>query len=261
MNGAVFMSQANQFLGNNIINPQQQQQKWMDKPIGDTNGLAYLRSLDSLLAKQVVSMTELIIGIPSQAKYGIFNDRGEQVYFAFEESNICQRMYCPKTRRFDLHIVDNTNQEIIRIKRKFKCCAGCCWCACCDGCRQEVIVESPPGTIIGFVTQECSCWRMKYILKDITENPILSIIGPGCICDGPYAACCENKFTLYGTDGITEIGAIHKKYRGFIAEALTTADTFTIRMPIDLDVKMKAVALGALFLIDFANFSEPPQRH
>jgi hypothetical protein len=34
---------------------------------------------------------------------------------------------------------------------------------------------------------------------------------------------------LFGNDGTTEIGAIHKKYRGFIAEAMTTADSFTIR--------------------------------
>lgn len=77
---------------------------------------------------------------------------------------------------------------------------------------------------------------------------------------------------LYGTDGITEVGAIHKKYRGFLAEAMTTADMFSIRsktaksvrsslsvcsslslsrflVPLDMDVKMKAVALGALFLI------------
>jgi len=26
-------------------------------------------------------------GIPSQAKYGIFNDKGEQVYYAFEGKN------------------------------------------------------------------------------------------------------------------------------------------------------------------------------
>lgn len=73
---------------------------------------------------------------------------------------------------------------------------------------------------------------------------------------------------MYGTDGSTEIGAIHKKYRGYIAEAMTSADQFAIRsmkithnfkksnilksfflVPMDLDVKMKAVALGALFLI------------
>jgi len=37
---------------------------------------------------------------------------------------------------------------------------------------------------------------MNYVLKDATENSVLSIIGPGCICDGPYACCCENKFTV-----------------------------------------------------------------
>lgn len=46
-------------------------------------------------------------------------------------------------------------QEIIRIKREFRCCAGgCCWCACSPGCQQEVIVESPPGNVVGSVTQE-----------------------------------------------------------------------------------------------------------
>jgi hypothetical protein len=28
--------------------------------------------------------SKVMVGIPSQAKYGIFNDRGEQVYYAFE---------------------------------------------------------------------------------------------------------------------------------------------------------------------------------
>ena len=33
----------------------------MDKPIGDSGGLDYLRPLDSLLAKQVVSLTECMM--------------------------------------------------------------------------------------------------------------------------------------------------------------------------------------------------------
>jgi hypothetical protein len=37
---------------------------------------------------------------------------------------------------------------------------------------------------------------MNYVLKDATENSVLKIIGPGCICDGPYTCCCENKFTV-----------------------------------------------------------------
>ncbi|CAF1503609.1 unnamed protein product, partial [Rotaria sordida] len=158
-------------------------------------------------------------------------------------------MCCPKTRRFDLHIVDSANQEIIRIKREFRCCVGCCWFACCAGCSQEVVIESSPGTVIGYVSQECSCWRATYVLKNESGTPVLNIVGATCICDGPYACCCGNKFTIYGTGGSTEIGAVHKKYRGFVAEALTSADAFTIRIPLDLDVRMKAIALGALFLI------------
>ena len=56
MNQAVFLASGNQFLGNNIMNPNQQ--KWMDKPPGNQGGLNYLASLDSLVAKQVVSLTE-----------------------------------------------------------------------------------------------------------------------------------------------------------------------------------------------------------
>ena len=51
------MAQAQEMLGNNIMNPQQQQ-RWMEKPPGDPSGLAYLRPLESMLAKQVVSLTE-----------------------------------------------------------------------------------------------------------------------------------------------------------------------------------------------------------
>lgn len=59
MNQAMMMQQANNFLGNNVMNPRQQQ-TWMAKPAGDPSGLAYLKPLDSLLAKQVVSLTESI---------------------------------------------------------------------------------------------------------------------------------------------------------------------------------------------------------
>ncbi|CAF1218435.1 unnamed protein product [Adineta steineri] len=259
MNRAGMMMQANDMFGNNVMNPQQQQ-KWMDKPGGDQSALAHLKPLNSLLAKEVVSLTQMMLGVQAQEKFGVFNDRGEQVYYAFEESDFCERIYCPKTRKFTLHVVDSSNTEVIRVHREFKCCSGCCWCACCDACSQEVTVESPPGTFVGSVAQECSGWRMNYAIKDMNGQEVFKIVGPGCVCDGPYACCCENKFTLYSADGVHEIGAIHKKYRGYLVEALTSADNFTIQFPLDLDVRMKAVALAALFLIDFSNYVRPPQR-
>ncbi|EPQ11469.1 Phospholipid scramblase 1 [Myotis brandtii] len=45
------------------------------------------------------------------------------------------------------------------------------------------------------------------------------------------------------------IGKISKKWTGFVREACTDYSDFDIQFPLDLDVKMKAVMLGACFLI------------
>lgn len=234
----------------------QQQATWMAKPSGDANPLAYLKPLDEINVKQVVSMTEMMFAVSGESKYGVFNNKGEQVFYAHEESDRCQRLNCPKTRQFILHIVDQSNQEIIRVEREFRCCAGACSIlACCDGCRQEIKVQAPAGTPIGSVVQECSFGRPNYSLRDDKDNQVMFLVAPHCICDGPYSCCCDNKFTLFGQDGSTEIGAVFKKYRGYIAEAMTSADEFSMKLPVDMDVRMKAVALAALFLVDFAHFA------
>ena len=45
-------------------------------------------------------------------------------------------------------------QEVIRVTREFKCCAGCCWCANLDCCAHEITVEAPVGQVVGYVRQE-----------------------------------------------------------------------------------------------------------
>ncbi len=45
------------------------------------------------------------------------------------------------------------------------------------------------------------------------------------------------------------MGKISKQWSGLVREAFTDADMFGINFPLDLDVKIKAVLLGACFLI------------
>lgn len=54
---------------------------------------------------------------------------------------------------------------------------------------------------------------------------------------------------LKGNDGVTPIGCISKQWTGLVKEAFTDADNFGIQFPGDLDVTLKAVLLGACFLI------------
>lgn len=54
---------------------------------------------------------------------------------------------------------------------------------------------------------------------------------------------------LKSLDEGSVVGKISKQWSGFVREAFTDADNFGIQFPLDLDVKMKAVMLGACFLI------------
>ncbi len=54
---------------------------------------------------------------------------------------------------------------------------------------------------------------------------------------------------LKGKDGEQSVGRISKHWSGFLKEALTDTDNFNVQFPQDLDVKMKAVLMGACFLI------------
>ena len=45
-------------------------------------------------------------------------------------------------------------QEVIRVVREFKCCAGGNCCAFSDCCAMELSVEAPPGQPVGFVKQQ-----------------------------------------------------------------------------------------------------------
>ncbi|KAF4519481.1 hypothetical protein B566_EDAN010090 [Ephemera danica] len=55
-------------------------------------------------------------------------------------------------------------------------------------------------------------------------------------------------------DCTEQVGTITKQWSGFIKESFTDADNFSVTFPKDLDVKMKAVMLGACFFIDFMHF-------
>lgn len=55
-------------------------------------------------------------------------------------------------------------------------------------------------------------------------------------------------------DRSTEIGTIRKQWSGLARELYTDADNFSITFPLSLDVRAKAILLGAVFLIDFMYF-------
>ncbi|KAJ8048511.1 Phospholipid scramblase 2 [Holothuria leucospilota] len=239
--------------------PGQQVVQWMPQPekiLGCPPGLEYLTQLDQILVHQQVELLEAFTGWETKNKYQVKNALGQQIFFAAEESGACMRQCCGSERGFTMHVVDNSNQEVLRVVRPFQCCAGCCWCAdCCECCAFTISVESPPGQTIGFVRQRASAWKPYYDVLDANSEVILKIRGPCCPCQ---TICCRGDvdFNVLSVDESQNVGRISKQWAGITKEWFTKADNFGITFPMDLDVKAKGTLMGALFLIEFMYFEE-----
>ncbi|KAM4694133.1 phospholipid scramblase 2-like [Discoglossus pictus] len=223
---------------------------WMPAPEPNPNcppGLEYLSQIDQLLIHQQVELLEVLTGFETNNKYEIKNSMGQRVYFAAEENDCCTRNCCGSARSFSMTIIDNTGREIMRLMRPYRCSSCCFPC-----CLQKLEVQAPPGTPIGYVVQNWHPCLPKFTIKNEREENVLKITGP-CI---PCSCCSDVNFEVKSLDEDAVIGNICKQWTGFVKEAFTDADNFGVKFPMDLDVKIKAVILGACFLIDFMFFEQ-----
>lgn len=228
--------------------------QWMALPPSIPNcppGLEYLTTLDQILVKQQLEIMEVLTGYETKNKYRIFNNMGQNVYFAVEDSETCARNCLGNLRLFDMKILDNLGNEVIHIYRPFRC-NSCCY----PMCLQELEITAPVGEVVGYVTQLWSLDKQYFQIENSSREPIFKIVGPFCTftCGGDVV------FRVMSNDEQHEVGSIRKQWSGFVMEAYTDADNFGITFPKDLDVRMKAVMLGACFLIDFMFYETQQQR-
>jgi len=215
-------------------------------------GLEYMAMVDQLIIKQQVEILEAVTGFETQNKYKVLNSIGQDVFFAKEDTDCCNRQCCGPGRSFDMNILNNQMLEVMHLYRPLRCQSCCFPC-----CLQELEVQSPPGTIIGTVEQEWSIFHPRFVIKDQSGEPVLKITGPFCV----WECCSDVDFEITTISNDQKIGKISKQWSGLGKEVFTDADNFGINFPMDLDVKVKATLLGATFLIDFMYFEKQDQNN
>ncbi|XP_040090295.1 phospholipid scramblase 2 [Oryx dammah] len=221
---------------------------WMPAPLRPLNcppGLEYLTQIDQLLIHQQVELLEVLIGFETNNKYEIKNSLGQRIYFAAEDTDCCTRNCCGPARPFTMKILDNMGREVITLERPLRCTSCCFPC-----CLQEIEIQAPPGVPVGYVTQTWHPCLPKLTIQNERREDVLKISGPCIVC----SCCTDIDFEVKSLDEKYVVGKISKHWSGLIKELFTDVDNFGIQFPLDLDVKMKAVMLGACFLIDFMVF-------
>ncbi|KAI1290050.1 Phospholipid scramblase 1 [Halotydeus destructor] len=210
-------------------------------------GLEYLTQVDQLLVHQKIELLEAILGCETNNKYEIKNNLGQPVFKAKEDTDCCTRQCCGPMRPFFMKITDNADNDVIHIHRPLRCSSCCFPC-----CLQEMDIVTPDGQMLGSLIQDWSICTPMYTVKDASGTDVLKIEGPCITC----RCCSDVEFPIYALDGITQVGKITKQWSGLVREAFTDSDHFGVAFPLDLDTKIKAVLLGAVFLIDFMHFEQ-----
>uniref|UniRef100_A0A3B4FEV9 Phospholipid scramblase n=1 Tax=Pundamilia nyererei TaxID=303518 RepID=A0A3B4FEV9_9CICH len=207
-------------------------------PVGVPPGLEYLTQVGQRKVKPVQFF--------KNRQYEIKNSLGQKIYEAKEKSDCCERNCCGSLRSFDMKIKDNMDREVIHLIRPFRCSSCCCPCY-----LQEMEVQAPPGTTIGYVKQDWHPFLPKFSIQGANKETLMRLEGPCFACN----CCGDVNFELKGKDGDTPIGRISRQWGGLLKETFTDTSNFGIQFPLDLDVKMKAVLMGACFL-DFMFFEK-----
>lgn len=93
------------------------------------------------------------------------------------------------------------------------------------------------------IERRFSVLRRIYSVRDSSGKEIFQLFGP-----------ILHPWTFQIKKDGDEYGKITKKWSGLVKESFTDADNFGVMFPAEWEVKLKALFLGAVFLIDFVHF-------
>jgi len=201
----------------------------------------------SFKVKQKVELLEVLVGWETANKYSVTDQAGNKVFYVGEESGCLSRICCTLVRPFDMVVKDRSGQNILQFSRGFSFGILCCNCCCTD----TLTVVATGGQYLGCVEQSFSMSPLFHV-KDSVGRIVAKIEGPFCPTSCAGSAVVFNIFDLAGNS----IGTIKKEWGGLVREFFTDADYFSIGFPPNLDPTIKALLLGALFMIDFRYFED-----
>lgn len=191
-----------------------------------------LSSIGALVVSQQKEWGEIVTGFETRNRYSVSDQSGRQLYMAAEEAgSSLVRMVLKASRPFKIAVLNEGGQVVLQVMRPFR------WFFH----RAEIVGSQ--GEPLGAIEKRFSVLRRTYSVFDSSGEEVFQLFGP-----------ILRPWTFQIKKDDVEYGKITKKWSGLLKEGFTDADNFGVIFPADWHVKMKALFLGAVFLIDFVHF-------
>lgn len=191
-----------------------------------------LSSISGLVVSQQKEWGEILTGFETKNRYAISDTSGSRLYLAAEETgSTLLRWFLKALRPFTIAVLTEDGQVILRVIRPFRFYFH----------RAEVVDSR--GQTIGVIERQFSLLRRIYSVTDSSGKEGFQLFGP-----------ILHPWTFQIKKDGAEHGKITKKWSGLLKEGFTDTDNFGVMFPAQWDFRLKALFLGAVFLIDFVHF-------
>ncbi|XP_025262802.1 phospholipid scramblase 3-like [Camponotus floridanus] len=206
---------------------------WLSPNTTNLLGLQYLMELDYLSVKQTFGLLQFFSGRDTGNNYVVMDISGEPVFYVAIESSFFSRLLSCETPTFEFIVYDRYRlQEILRMIRLF---------------NSKTLEVYSGNTLLGSVTQEWSHCEIVFYIRDASGQPVLIIKN--------ISRFCQIIFKVESTDDEHSVGTIQQQSSDGSCFNISEL-SFDINFPRDLDVKMKALLLGAYLFLDVTNYGK-----
>ncbi|CAB3377543.1 Hypothetical predicted protein [Cloeon dipterum] len=204
-------------------------------------GLDFLLPVDYVFIQQTIELLDLLSSVETENRYLVKTRSGETIFVAAEQSSQSQRQCCGASRAFNMRLFDLNRREALSFQRFLGtslCCFPCC--------LQRLDIFVPGGRIVGRVQQEWTMMIPEFFIQDLNGQVVYRLQGPNvCGC----FMFRDSDFKIMTKDGYTQVGTISHGWDDFLH-----AYTLSITFPPNATVELKAVLIGAAFLLQYLYF-------
>ena len=252
-------------------------------PLKMDRGPSSLEAFDGLVVKQTKKgLLQELMGCEALNEFEIYpggekedTRRASQVMYSLEESSCLCRYCCFNARSFTQTVwmgdVDAQNDVVLKMERPWACplSSGCC-CIPFWPFMQAINFTGADDAPLGRTT--VLCYMNPCIPRFHIEDPggavEYKVQYPTCL-GGLCPDCCAEDMPRVGLyvypanattfDKHSNVGKIVKRWRGFLTEYLTDADTFAVDFPKGSTAAQKARLLGTVMYINMMLFEKNGQ--
>ncbi|XP_067216327.1 phospholipid scramblase 2-like isoform X2 [Linepithema humile] len=211
---------------------------WVSTPrpqLNASSGTQFLAGVEQLEIQQIVDLSTLLGRTERGTQYRVKVPRAETLFLATESKWETQSRMFGWYKGYVLNVLDPCGETAFVIRKDP---------SLMHVSREKITVESTD--LIGSVEQNFSLIGPSFTVYNASKEPLCNIYGPN-IC-----GCCmykEAQFQVISSDGSHQVATLMHQW-----DHLTVDYILLLTFPIETDVKLKSLLLGASFLIEYLYF-------